>query len=151
MSKKKWKIEKLRYSKHLLNIANTILLNRFDNLLFYINEYFKTKEIETLHDVRIALRRVRYNMELFLVCYEKKLFMRLYNKIEKLQDLSGSVRDLDVFLENINLLKKDNVEVSETLEMKIKEKRHILQEEFENELEKFVKSRTLKSFYKIIS
>lgn len=151
MSKKKWKIEKLRYSKHLLNIANTILLNRFDNLLFYINEYFKTKEIETLHDVRIALRRVRYNMELFLVCYEKKLFMRLYNKIEKLQDLSGSVRDLDVFLENINLLKKDNVEVSEKLEMKIKEKRHILQEEFENELEKFVKSRTLKSFYKIIS
>ncbi|MEJ5263184.1 MAG: CHAD domain-containing protein [Ignavibacterium sp.] len=151
MSKKKWKVEKLRYSKHLLKIANTILLNRFDNLLFYIDEYFKTKEIEPLHDVRIALRRVRYNMELFLVCYEKKLFMRLYNKIEKLQDLSGSVRDLDVFLENINLLKKDNVEVSETLEIKIKEKRHILQDEFESELKKFVKSRTLKSFYKIIS
>lgn len=151
MSKKKWKVEKLRYSKHLLKIANTILLNRFDNLLFYIDEYFKTKEIEPLHDVRIALRRVRYNMELFLVCYEKKLFMRLYYKIEKLQDLSGSVRDLDVFLENINLLKKDNVEVSDTLEYKIKEKRHNLQEEFEKELKKFVKSRTLKSFYKIIS
>ncbi|WP_337865562.1 CHAD domain-containing protein [Ignavibacterium sp.] len=151
MSKKKWKVEKLRYSKHLLKIANTILLNRFDNLLFYIDEYFKTKEIEPLHDVRIALRRVRYNMELFLVCYEKKLFMRLYYKIEKLQDLSGSVRDLDVFLENINLLKKDNVEVSDTLEYKIKEKRHNLQEEFENELKKFVKSRTLKSFFKIIS
>lgn len=151
MSKKKWKVDKLRYSKHLLKIANTILLNRFDNLLFYIDEYFKTKEIEPLHDVRIALRRVRYNMELFLVCYEKKLFMRLYNKIEKLQDLSGSVRDLDVFLENINLLKQDNVEVSETLEIKIKEKRNILHDEFENELKKFVKSRTLKSFYKIIS
>ncbi|WP_337871848.1 CHAD domain-containing protein [Ignavibacterium sp.] len=151
MSKKKWKVEKLRYSKHLLKIANTILLNRFDNLLFYIDEYFKTKEIEPLHDVRIALRRVRYNMELFLVCYEKKLFMRLYYKIEKLQDLSGSVRDLDVFLENINLLKKDNVEVSDTLEYKIKEKRHNLQEEFEKELKKFVKSRTLKSFFKIIS
>ncbi|WP_407931493.1 CHAD domain-containing protein, partial [Ignavibacterium album] len=99
MGKKKWKIEKLRYSKHLLKISNIILQNRFDNLLYYVNEYFKTKDIESLHEVRIALRRVRYNMELFLVCYEKNLFMKLYNKIEKLQDLSGSVRDLDVFLE----------------------------------------------------
>ncbi|MFN3693682.1 MAG: CHAD domain-containing protein [Ignavibacterium sp.] len=151
MSKKKWKIEKLRYSKNLLKTANIILQDRLDNLLFYIDEYFKTKEIETLHDVRIALRRVRYNMELFFVCYEKKLFMRLYNKIEKLQDLSGSVRDLDVFLENINSLKKENVPVSEELEVKIKEKRNLLQSEFEDELKKFIKSRTLKSFYKIIS
>lgn len=151
MPKKKWKIDKLRYSKHLLKIANSIMLNRFDNLLYYVDEYFKTNDIEPLHNVRIALRRVRYNMELFLVCYEKKLFMRLYNKIEKLQDLSGSVRDLDVFLENINSIRNDNVEVSEELEYKIKEKKEILQKEFEKELNRFIKSRTLKSFYKIIS
>lgn len=151
MPKKKWKIDKLRYSKHLLKIANSILLNRFDNLLYYVDDYFNKKDIEQLHNVRIALRRVRYNMELFLVCYEKKLFMRLYNKIEKLQDLSGSVRDLDVFLENINSIRNDNVEVSEELEYKIKEKKEILQKEFEKELNRFIKSRTLKSFYKIIS
>lgn len=151
MSKKKWKIEKLRYSKDLLKIANIVLLNRLDNLLYYVDEYFNTKDIEPLHNVRIALRRVRYNMELFFVCYEKKLFMRFYNKIEKLQDLSGSVRDLDVFLENIKSLKNENVEVGEELVCKIKEKRNILQEEFEKELKRFIKSRTLKSFYKIIS
>lgn len=151
MSKKKWKIEELRYSKHLLKAANIILKNRLDNLLFYTGEYFKSKEIEPLHDVRIALRRVRYNMELFLVCYEKKLFMRLYNKIEKLQDLSGAVRDLDVFLENINSLKQESIPVSEELEEKIKTKRNFLQQQFEDELKKFLKSRTLKSFYKNIS
>jgi len=151
MSKKKWKIEKLRYSKHLLKIANMVLSNRLDMPLNYTEDYFRTKEIEPLHDVRIALRRVRYNMELFFVCYDKKMFMRLYNKIERLQDLSGNVRDLDVFLENIGSLKKENVEVSQGLELKVKEKRNILQQEFEKELEKFVKSRTLKSFYKIIS
>lgn len=151
MAKKKWKIEKLRYSKHLLKIANIVLSNRLDMLLNYTEDYFRTKEIEPLHDVRIALRRVRYNMELFFVCYDKKMFMRLYNKIERLQDLSGNVRDLDVFLENISSLKKENVEVSQGLELKVKEKRNILQQEFEKELEKFVKSRTLKSFYKIIS
>lgn len=151
MSKKKWKIEELRYSKHLLKAANIILKNRLDNLLFYTGEYFKSKEIEPLHDVRIALRRVRYNMELFLVCYEKKLFMRLYNKIEKLQDLSGAVRDLDVFLENINSLKQESIPVSEELEEKIKTKRNFLQQQFEAELQNFLKSRTLKSFYKNIS
>lgn len=151
MAKKKWKIEKLHYSKHLLKISNIILHNRFDNLLTSIEEYFKTKDIEALHDARIALRRVRYNMELFLVCYEKKLFMRLYNKIETLQDLSGLVRDLDVFLENINSLKKENVSVSEEIEIKTKEKRNLLQQQFEAELKKFMKSSTLKTFYKIIS
>jgi CHAD domain-containing protein len=90
-------------------------------------------------------------MELFLVCYEKKLFMRLYDKIEKLQDLSGLVRDLDVFLENINSLKKENVSVSEEIEIKTKEKRNLLQQQFEAELKKFMKSSTLKTFYKIIS
>lgn len=151
MGKKKWKIEKLRYSKHLLKISNIILQNRFDDLLYYVNEYFKTKDIESLHEVRIALRRVRYNMELFLVCYEKNLFMKLYNKIEKLQDLSGSVRDLDVFLENIDSLKKEDVNVSDEVEIRIQEKKNLLQQEFEKELNNFMKSRTLKSFYKIIS
>lgn len=151
MAKKKWKIDNLRYSKHLNKIANKILLNRIEYLLNYIQNYTETKNIEDLHDVRIALRRVRYNMELFLVCYEKKLFMRLYKSIENLQDLSGSVRDLDVFLENINSLKNENVLVNEEIEVRIKEKRNLLQENFEKELSKFVKSKTLKSFIKIIS
>ncbi len=151
MSKKKWQIDKLHYSKHLRKTANIILLNRFNNLINFIEEYFKSREAEALHDVRIAIRRVRYNMELFFVCFDKKLFMRLYNKIEMLQDLSGSVRDIDVFLENINSLKQENVPLSDEIELRIQEKKKVLQNEFENALKKFMESRTLKTFYKIIS
>lgn len=151
MAKKKWKINKLRKSKQLSRIANIVLSFRIKNLLCYVQKYQTTKDIEDLHDVRIALRRVRYNMEIFYVCFNKTFFMKLYSAIEKLQDLSGELRDLDVFIENINSLKKENVEVNEEIELRINQKRILLQQKFEKELSKFVKNKNLKSFIKVIS
>lgn len=151
MAKKKWKINKLRKSKQLSRIANIVLSFRIKNLLCYVQKYQTTKDIEDLHDVRIALRRVRYNMEIFYVCFNKTFFMKLYSAIEKLQDLSGELRDLDVFIEKINSLKKENVEVNEEIELRINQKRILLQQKFEKELSKFVKNKNLKSFIKVIS
>ena len=72
-----------------------------------MDNYFKELSIENLHSVRIALRRVRYSMELFIVCYDKKIFIKFYIN-SMLQDLSGNVRDVDISLENINSLLLDN-------------------------------------------
>ena len=47
-------------------------------------------------------------MELFIVCYDKKIFIKFYNKVQLLQDLSGNVRDVDISLENIHYLVTDN-------------------------------------------
>ena len=85
-----------------------ILKNRIESLLSYTDKYFKDLSVENLHNVRIALRRVRYSMELFIVCYDKKIFLKFYNKVQLLQDLSGNVRDVDISLENINYLVADN-------------------------------------------
>ena len=106
--KRKWEIEKLKDSKQFKKSANIILSDRTQSLLSSVDKYFKELSIENLHSVRIALRRVRYSMELFIVCYDKKIFIKFYNKIQLLQDLSGSVRDVDISLENINTLLLDN-------------------------------------------
>lgn len=151
MAKKiKWQIEELHYSKQLKKTASIILQNRIDSFTSASAKYIGGKTTENLHNVRIALRRVRYSMELFLTCYNKKEFMRFYNKIQKLQDLSGSVRDIDITIANINSLVKENsLNIEENIFIeKIEKKKMNTEDIFESELKKFVESKIFKSFYK---
>jgi CHAD domain-containing protein len=150
--KRKWEIEKLKGTKQFKKSADLILRNRIDSLLFYIEKYFKDLSVESLHDVRIALRRVRYSMELFIVCYDKKIFTKFYNKVQMLQDLSGNVRDVDISLENINYLVTDNhIKIEDVIILKANEKKFLLEEKFKLELMKFTLSKVLKDFLKLIN
>jgi CHAD domain-containing protein len=150
--KRKWEIEKLKVTKQFKKSADLILRNRIESLLSYTDKYFKNLSVENLHDVRIALRRVRYSMELFIVCYDKKIFIKFYNKVQILQDLSGNVRDVDISLENINYLVTDNhIKIDNDIILKANEKKILLEEKFKLELMKFTLSRILKDFLKQLS
>jgi len=150
--KRRWEIEKLKDSRSFKKSANIILKNRIESLLFYTDKYFQDLSVENLHTVRIALRRVRYSMELFIVCYDKKIFLKFYNKVQLLQDLSGNVRDVDISLENINYLVTDNhIKIDTEIISKANEKKILLEEKFKFELMKFTLSRVLKDFLKLIS
>ncbi len=147
--KRKWEIKKLKESKQFKKSANIILSNRIESLLSYTDRYFKDLSIENLHNVRIALRRVRYSMELFIICYDKKIFIRFYNKIQLLQDLSGNVRDVDISLENINSLVVDNqIKIENEIILEANKKKIQLEEKFKLELMKFTLSKVLKDFLK---
>ncbi len=150
--KRKWEIEKLKESKQLKRSANLILKNRIESLLFYTDKYFNNQSVENLHDVRIALRRVRYSMELFIVCYDKKVFLKFYNRVQSLQDLSGAVRDVDITTENINsLIAENQIKIELGFLNKTSEKKNQLEEKFKLELMKFTLNKTYKDFLKIIS
>jgi CHAD domain-containing protein len=150
--KHKWEIEKLKGTRQLKKSADLILKNRIESLLSYIEKYFKDLSVENLHDVRIALRRVRYSMELFIVCYDKKIFIKFYNKVQLLQDLSGNVRDVDISLANINYLVTDNhIKIEKDIISKANEKKILLEEKFKLELLKFTLSKALKDFLKLIN
>ncbi|MBK7629971.1 MAG: CHAD domain-containing protein [Ignavibacteriales bacterium] len=150
--KRKWEIDKLKVSKQFKRTANTILESRIKSLLIYVDKYFKDLSVKSLHDVRIALRRVRYSMELFIVCYDKKKYLKLYNIIQKLQDSSGNVRDVDISLENINTLTIENqIEIDSKIITKANEKKVSLEEIFRVELAKFASSNVLKDFLKQLS
>lgn len=150
--KRKWEIEKLKVTKQFKKSADLILRNRIESLLSYTDKYFKNLSVENLHDVRIALRRVRYSMELFIICYDKKIFIKFYNKVQILQDLSGNVRDVDISLENINYLVTDNhIKIDNDIILKANEKKILLEEKFKLELMKFTLSKILKDFLKQLS
>ncbi len=150
--KRKWEIEKLKDSKQFRKSANIVLKTRIESLLDFSEKYFKNQTVENLHDVRIALRRVRYSMELFIVSYDRKVFLKLYNKVQSLQDNSGAVRDVDISVENINSLVAENqINIDSEFLDKAKAKKNILEEKFKLELMKFTLSKFLKDFLKQIS
>ena len=150
--KRKWEVEKLKNSKQFKKSADLILSNRIESLLSLTDKYFKDMSVENLHDVRIALRRIRYSMESFIVCYDKKIFLKFYNSVQLLQDLSGNVRDVDISLENINSLVTDNrIKIDPEIITKGYEKKTILEEKFKLELMKFTFSKVLKDYLELLA
>lgn len=152
MSKqKKWKIKGLRKEKNLYNISRLVLSQRLSSLTESINEFLKSESEENLHDVRIALRRLRYNMEIFETCFDKKKFISFYKYIADLQDLTGSKRDLDVLEGNyITLISDSKIEADKTVPQKIAEKKSELNEKLKLELMKFRHSELLGEFSKLL-
>ena len=124
---KKWEIKGIKKRQGFCNAGKIILKSRLDHLIKTIDNYFNDRTVENLHQVRIALRRVRYNMELFIICFDRRLFLRFYKKVEALQDISGLVRDLDVFKENMTSLKtEDGVIINPSVLAKIEVRRNSL-------------------------
>ncbi len=152
MSKSKWVIKELSSNISFCDSAKVILSNRLDNLLGAINLFFQEENVENLHDVRIALRRLRYNMELFVDCFDSKKFSIFYKRVEHLQDQSGLLRDLDVLKVNINsLITNGKIKISNKVFKKVEEKRNELKATLKLELMKFTHSKALKNFNSLLS
>ena len=152
MSKSKWEIKELSNELPFGDSAKIILTNRLANLLNSIDIFFKDDNEENLHDIRIALRRLRYNMELFTICFDRKKFSSFYKIIERLQDQSGLLRDLDVLKVNINsLITNEKLKISGKIFKKIEEKRSELKAALKLDLMKFTHRKALKNFNSLLS
>jgi CHAD domain-containing protein len=147
---KNWEIPSLSPKKDLDSSAKIILGNRLNRLLDCINSYFLENNAENLHEIRISLRRVRYPMELFIKCFNRKKYLDFYKLLSQTQDLSGSVRDLDVLEQNlINFFKDDKSSLVKF--NKIINNKNELQSILKLELMKLIHSKELKEFKKLIS
>ncbi len=57
------------------------------------------EDIEPLHDMRVATRRLRAALEVFKACFPRKRFRKALKKVKKLADALGERRDRDVEIE----------------------------------------------------
>jgi CHAD domain-containing protein len=57
-----------------------------------------TGDIERVHDMRVATRRLRAAMEIFEPCFPKKEFKRTLREVKDLADTLGERRDPDVHI-----------------------------------------------------
>ena len=60
--------------------------------------------VESVHDMRVTVRRLRVALSNFAVCVPKEDRKRLRSKLENLADALGGVRDMDVMIAAMKLL-----------------------------------------------
>jgi len=55
-------------------------------------------DVDSVHDMRVAVRRLRVALSNFAVCVAKEERKRLRSRLENLADALGGVRDMDVMI-----------------------------------------------------
>jgi CHAD domain-containing protein len=149
---RKWKIKGLENKTPFADAGKIVLMQRQKVLVASIKKFLTDESVENLHDIRITLRRLRYNMEIFFDCFDKKRFLVFYKKISSLQDLTGSKRDLDVLIENIKSVSTNNkTGAINSFIKRVEEKKSFLNDNLILELMDFIHCKELKDFVKMIS
>jgi putative phosphoesterase len=70
----------------------------------------KSEDIEYVHRMRVASRRLRATMPLFATCFPRKKFKRWLKEIKKVTKLLGEARDLDIQIQFIENYQSQNKE-----------------------------------------
>ena len=80
-------------------MSQAVILDRLKELEKLSNSLFDPFEIEALHEMRIAAKRLRYALELFRQCWGSPLGTYA-NRCARIQTALGDVHDCDVWVES---------------------------------------------------
>ncbi len=75
--------------------AERIVAVRLDELTSFVPDAFDPAQVERLHDMRIAAKRLRYVLEVTHVCFGPYA-QEAVKRTKELQDLLGEIHDCDV-------------------------------------------------------
>ena len=78
-----------------------MLKERVQKLLDWRDEALKYEDIEAVHKMRVATRRLRATLDAFEMCWKPRQFKKMYRSVKAMADALGAVRDMDVMLQNL--------------------------------------------------
>ena len=81
--------------------AALVVVARAEEVFDHLDGVLDTTDIERVHDMRVATRRLRAAMEIFQPCFPKKSFRRVLKEVKALADALGERRDPDVHIEEL--------------------------------------------------
>jgi len=144
---KKYKITGLTRKTKFKDAAYLIVDTRLNHIIIEIKKYLNDDSIKNLHSLRISIRRLRYVFELFKDCYDEKPYKTLSSYLKNMQDLLGSIRDLDVMLSKINAFEKQiNIILPRDYCIKINDEKSMLKDVVKKELISFFDDKKVKKF-----
>ena len=86
--------------KSLEECARRIITTRLHEMMSFKEGAIEGTDIEYVHDMRVASRRLRAAMRNFADCFtRKKKFRRHLKRVERITSRLGDVRDLDVLID----------------------------------------------------
>ena len=74
---------------------------RAEEVFAFRDRALDTTDIEGVHDMRVATRRLRAAMEIFAVCFPKRQHRRALKEVKALADALGERRDPDVMIDGL--------------------------------------------------
>ena len=78
-----------------------MLLEYSHKMLAWRKEVLQHEDIEAVHKMRVALRRLRATFDAYESVCDPKQFKKTYRRITKLADILGKARDIDVMIQNL--------------------------------------------------
>ena len=81
-------------------MSAAVILDRLKELEKLSESLYKPFEIEALHDMRIAAKRLRYALELFQECWGRSL-QTFAKSAARMQTALGEVHDCDIWIESV--------------------------------------------------
>jgi CHAD domain-containing protein len=84
--------------------AARIVRGRADELFDHAEGVLDTSDIERVHDMRVASRRLRAVLEIFEPCFPQGDFKTVLRDVKALADALGERRDPDVHIEDMEEL-----------------------------------------------
>ena len=98
---KAWKVKGIAPHKSLRACARRVITHHFHRMMACKNGCIDGTDIEFVHDMRVASRRLRAAMQNFSDCFasKRKAFRRHLKQIERITSTLGGVRDLDVLID----------------------------------------------------
>ena len=98
---KAWKVKGIAPHKSLRACARRIITHHFRRMMTFKAGAIDGTDIEFVHDMRVASRRLRAAMQNFADCFalKRKAFRRHLKEIERITSTLGGVRDLDVLID----------------------------------------------------
>jgi exopolyphosphatase/pppGpp-phosphohydrolase len=79
-----------------------MLLERTKKMLDWCDEVLKHEDVEAVHKMRVASRRLRATLDAYESCCDPKVFKKFYREVKKAADNLGAARDTDVMLQNLH-------------------------------------------------
>jgi CHAD domain-containing protein len=92
----------------LSEYARAVMRVHFDELIRHEAGTRLGEDIEELHDMRVATRRLRAVFEVFAPAFRLKAVKPLLRDLRAARQALGPVRDLDVFIENAQAYQREN-------------------------------------------
>ena len=84
--------------ENMENCARRIIVGYFREMMSHKDGAIEGTNIEFVHDMRVASRRLRAAMDDFKECFESEPFKQYYEQVRTITRTMGAVRDLDVLI-----------------------------------------------------
>jgi CHAD domain-containing protein len=121
---------------------------RSNEVFAYSDGVLDLEQVEKVHDMRVATRRLRAALEIFEPCFPAKRHGKALKKVKALADALGERRDADVEIGILEALMREAAAADRTALRELIEERRERQSEANEELGPYVAPKRLRKLRK---